>query len=176
MPSPGPAVSPRQRAEDELEDIMREVVIFASLVAFSTPIGNATAQGRVADKEKRIQQLRAEIARTQAKLDELNKELNTLLSPPAVVDTLRHEDFKVGLVGKWRKGEYAHRILEIINESSVYMAISYDPRINVVVKGISTKGLVDGAVLPLEGVWEFTGTTRLNGRTVFVIEPYTRKK
>lgn len=151
-------------------------VALAALVASIFPL---TAQPPADEKAKRVKELQAEIAKTQAKLDALNKELAGLKPPaaaPAVAGTLRHESFKVGAIGTWMEGEYAHKVLEIIDDNSLYMAISINPRINVVVKGIKTKGLVDGAIVPLPGVWEFTGTTKHAGKSVFVIEPHKEKK
>lgn len=140
-------------------------------------ISNATAQ-KPADKEKRIKELKDEIAKTQAKLKELTQELQKIepqIQRQFAPGTLRHEEFKVGLVGKWKKGEYGHKVTDVIDESSARVMMLSQPRIELIVKGVSTKGIVDGSTLPLDGLWEFTGTMKIAGTTYFVIEPYVEK-
>ena len=158
---------------------MSKSTLFAVLMAILVSVCPATAQKPDAEKAKQVQKLREEIARTQTKLDALNKELAGLVPAKEAepkVESLRHEFFKVGAIGTWKEGEYAHKVLEVIDNNSVYMAISYDPQVNVVVKGIPTKDVVDGVVIPLKGVWEFTGTTKHAGKTVFVIELHKSKR
>ena len=114
---------------------MCKMFLFAALVALVASTCSLSAQTQADDKAKRVQELQAEIAKTQANLDALKKELATLMPPPvtpAAVDTFRHEFFKIGAVGTWKEGEYAHKVLELIDDNSLYMAICYDPKINVV--------------------------------------------
>lgn len=87
---------------------MSKSILFAALAASVASVCPAAAQNPDADKTKRVQQLRAEIAKTQAKLDALNKELATLVppqaapaQPKAAVGTLRHEFFKGDFVAHW---------------------------------------------------------------------------
>lgn len=131
----------------------------------------ASARSDDADAKK-IAALRDEIAKTEAKLDALKKQIISL--NPDDAPFLRHEDFKVGIIGLWRKGEYALKVIEVIDKDSVYLAVAYRPEVNIVVKGIPTKGIVDGAKLPMLGLWEFTGTVKHAGKTVFVVQPLVR--
>lgn len=87
---------------------------------------------------------------------------------------------------KWKlnqEGHFTHPrvnrqfgVVEVISDTELLMReiLSTGPSLAFILSGKPTKGIVDKAILDLEGNYKVTGTRKHGGRTVFVIEPIKR--
>ncbi len=91
---------------------------------------------------------------------------------------MRPSDFKTGLVGRLARYDGATwhlKVVRVIDEKSMVLLLLGEPRLPFLAN-TPTKDMVDGKMTNLSGVWRVTGTTKVDGRTMFAIEPVPEKK
>ncbi len=132
------------------------------------------------DKEVRVKQIQKEISELKAKLILLEKELATLTIPkpidPSTVGfagpdwskEARKLTLKPGSLGTF--GEFGYLVEEVIGENMVLVSIGRPGELTFLVKGASTKGMVDNERYRMRGVWHVSDTQKHGSKTYLLVE------
>lgn len=89
------------------------------------------------------------------------------------------KDFKTGVVGYFCAGEkavvnYRFDIIRVVDAKSMVLRLPGQPSVHFLAR-MPTTDLVDGGTVELSSyttLWRVTGTAKVAGRTMFVVEPY----
>jgi len=148
----------------------------AVCVLFLIPllIGVSVGQEKKPRSEKEI---REELDKAKQRVAELEKELASV-APMKVVDPqpFPDENFKVGeTYNLYTAGGTAVKVLDVVDEKSVLVQIEIGRRAypTKFLMMTPTKGMVDGQYFldATNFFWTVTGTKKVGGTTVYVMEP-----
>jgi hypothetical protein len=116
---------------------------------------------------------------------------------PVFADPLNPSALEVDMVGElWgqgyrdlpggAKGAFTYRVSEVVNDGRMIASVtpstysggerSRDGKVFYVVFDVPTKGLADGKIYKPVGEYKVTGTTKIGGRTYFVLASNMTKK
>jgi hypothetical protein len=79
---------------------------------------------------------------------------------------------RVGDVGEFAgsSGPWRFTVKEVVGPDSAVVVLGTFTDAPVLVKGFKTADVADGSTVTLPGKWKVTGTTKRDGRTIFVAE------
>jgi hypothetical protein len=129
-------------------------------------------------KPRSEKEIREELEKVKKRVEELEKELAALIPAEDVKPrNIPDDSFKLGEAYYFYYGNLgaAVKVLEIVDEKSaiVQLEVGSNTYPQKLLLMTPTKGMVDGQLYQdaLRSAWKVTGTKKVGGRTVFVMEP-----